>query len=341
MKKDIVKNPYLSALGKSLRTISFLAFGIGIILSAVFYNNAAQEKMTSWGFAGDYWYYATLAVAALFAWALATYGVKYPASFLFFNYHAKRTGRARDENPEMMPTMRHVAIVALVSVIAFEGWAAYNGGTITAKMFVPKVEGITDKLAALEQKKAEALAPLRAKVMDVEARMAQDLEDQTKGLQKLLKKNDAWAKGEKAEIEKAIQKKYSTELKNATAALDKETAHWNGVITTATKTDGRKTDADIKQAESELALYGNLLKFAALISLFLGVVMEYALAANEAAKRVRPLTDAEALAIEREREERKGGSPFSAIANAIRGIGAGTAQGAPQSDNGHVGKPMF
>lgn len=343
MKKDIVLNPYTAALGKVMHSVSFIAFAVAIMLSAFFYNISLQTLLTSYGFTGDGWYYTAMVLCTVFAIAIAV-AIKYLAAFLFFCRHAGKTGRAREKNPEMMPTIKRVAFLGLIALLGFEFYSAFNGGGVAAKLFAPKPQGITTSIVALEQKKAEALAPLRAKLMDVEATIADEVKLKTNGskLQKLVKKGDEWGLGEYDRIASGVQKDYAKELAAAKAAFEAENARWNKTISTATAIDGGIAKKELADAESTEGFYGGWLKAASILSLLLGLLMEYALAANQVAKHVRPLTDAEALAIEAEREAAKGSGFVAGMMGAVKGMAANSSgQRAPAPNNQQQGNSLF
>jgi len=345
MKKDIVYNPYSAALGKVMHCVAFVAFAVAIMLSAFFYNMSLNTLLTSYGFTGNGWYYTALVICTAFAILIAV-AIVYIAAFLFFCWHAGKTGRAREKNPEMMPTIKRVAFLSLVALLSFEFYSAFNGGDVAAALFAPKPQGITTSIVALEQKKAEALAPLRANVMDIEATIADEVKLKTNGskLQKLLKKGDEWGLGEYDRLAAAVQKDYAKELTTAKAAFDAENARWNKTIATATNIDGGIAKKQLADAESTEGFYGGWLKAASILSLLLGLLMEYALAANQVAKHVRPLTDAEAMAIEEEREAAKGSGFIAAAVGAMKGFTNRAEQAggrAPQQPDANAGKGLF
>lgn len=347
MKKDIVLNPYAAALGKVIATVSFMAFAVAIMLSAFFYNVSLQTLLTSYGFTGNGWYYTAMAGCVFFAIAIAV-AIKYLAAFLFFCRHAGKTGRAREKNPEMMPTIKRVSFLGLVALLGFEFYSAFNGGSVAATLFAPKTQGITTSIVALEQKKAEALAPLRAKILDVEAIIHDEIKAKTSSdkLKKLLKENNDWAKGEYDRIAGLVEKDYAKQLAAAKTAFDAENTRWNKTIATATDIDGGIARKELANADSAEGFYGGWLKAASILSLLLGLLMEYALAANQVAVRVRPLTDAEALAIEADRDAAKGSGFIAAAVGAIKGFAANRSEQAaggraPQQPDPNAGKGLF
>lgn len=334
--KDIILNPYAAAVGKVMHSVAFIAFAVAIMLSAFFYNLSLQSVLTSYGFIGNGWYYSAMAGCIVFAIAIAI-SIQYLAAFLFFCWHAGKTGRAREKNPEMMPTIKRVAFWGLIALLSFEFYSAFNGGGVMGKILAPKPKGITTSIVALEQQKAEALAPLRAKIMDIEASIADEVKLKTNGnkLQKLVKQGDKWGLGEYDRIASGVQKDYDKELKAAQAAFDAENVRWNKTITNATNIDGSIAKKELADAESAEGFYGGWLKAASILSLLLGLLMEYALAANQVARHVRPLTDAEALAIEADREAAKGNGFFVAALSSIKDWSSQRAQGqrAPNANN--------
>ena len=345
--KDIVLNPYTAAVGKVMHSVAFIAFAVAILLSAFFYNISLQGVLASYGFIGNGWYYTALAGCALFSIAIAL-SIQYLAAFLFFCWHAGKTGRAREKNPEMMPTIKRVAFWGLIALLALEFYSAFNGGGVMGKVLAPKPKGITTSIVALEQQKAEALAPLRAKLLDIEATIADEVKLKTNGskLQKLVKQGDTWGLGEYDRIASGVQKDYDKELKAAQAAFDAENTRWNKTISNATNIDGSIAKKELADAESAEVFYGGWLKAASILSLLLGLLMEYALAANQVARHVRPLTDAEALAIEADRDAAKGSGFIAAAMGSIKGWSSqrkqeqgqrapnSNSQGSSQSGNG-------
>jgi len=344
-KKTVVHNPYLPKLGKALRAVSFIAFGVSIAASAAFYNTVSSEYLASKGFASPYWLYGCLAACIVFSYCIAIFGVKYPLRFFFIEKHATRTKRARSSNPEMMPTLRRIALVCATAFILFESYAAFKGGGITAKIFVPKVEGLTNSILSLEGQKQQALTLLNAKVLDIQAAIEAEVKTKTEGLKKLLKENNSWAKNEYNEIAATTSKAYAKELKAANDALAKENERWSALITTAAKTDGKKISADIDDAEGQKSFLGNMFKIAALLSLFLGIAMEYALAANDVACMLPTLTDSEALAIEMHMEETRNSGFVASAVGAFRNFATNRAEQAggraPQQPDANAGKGLF
>lgn len=343
-KKTVVHNPYLPKLGKALRAVSFIAFGVSIAASAAFYNTVSSEYLASKGFVSSYWLYGCLAACLVFSFCVAIFGVKYPLRFFFIEKHAARTKRARSSNPEMMPTLRSIALVCAAAFILFESYAAFNGGGITAKIFIPKVEGLTNSILSLEGQKQQALTPLNAKVLEIEAAIEVDIKAKTDGLKKLLKEGNSWAKNEYATIAATASKAYAKELKAANDAYAKENERWGALITTAAKTDGKKISAEIDDAEGQKSFLGNMFKIAALLSLFLGIAMEYALAANDVVAMLPTLTDAEALAIEMHMEQTRNSGFVAAAVGAIKGFANRSEQAggrAPQQPDPNAGKGLF
>jgi hypothetical protein len=341
MKKDIVLNPYTRALGRVMRGISFICFAGAIALSAFFYNLAAQEFLAARSYTHPAFTWGALGLSVVAAGVVAI-GIKYLAAFLFFCLHAARTGRAREKNPEVMPTIKRVAFFGLLGLLAFEGYAAFKGGDISAKLFAPKVQGITASIVAIEQQNQQALAPLRAKVLDIEAQIHDETAAKSKGLEKLLKKGNGWAEGEYKSIAAVVAKSHANALKSAKAAYDAEAKRLANNTATAIDIDGRIAKKELADAEQAETFYGAWLKFAALLCLGLGLLMEYALAANETTKYVRPLTDAEALALEADREAAKGSSFVGGVVGAVRGLSNRTGGGrAPDPNNQPQGNSVF
>lgn len=344
MKQTVIRNPFLPKLGKALHVVSFIAFGVSIAASAAFYNSITSEYLAGKGFTTEKWFWGCIAASIVLAYAIAIYGVKYPMRFVFIETHAKRTGRARSFNPEMMPTLRRVALICAGAFILFESYAAFKGGGITAKLFIPKVEGLTNSILSLEGRKEQALTPLNAKVLDIEARIEDETKAKTEGLTKLLKEGNSWAKSEYAAAAATVAKAHAKELKAAKDAYTQENERWATLVNTATKTDGKKINAQIDDAEGQKAVIGNLIKIAALLSLLLGVAMEYALAANDVAGILPELTEAEALAIEKYQAETRNSGFVAGAINAVKGFAQRNGQAAPQAGTRpdvNAGKPMF
>lgn len=88
-----------------------------------------------------------------------------------------------------------------------------------------------------------------------------------------------------------------------------------------------------------------MFKIAALLSLFLGIAMEYALAANDVVAMLPTLTDAEALAIEMHMEQARNTGFIAAAVGAIKGFATNRGEQAggraPQQPDPNAGKGLF
>lgn len=296
-KITIIKNPHTDKVLNAIKVVSLVCLWIAVLGSSTMYYSSISSFLVDNGFSMDgYVWWLTVACSLLFSTFVGFFGIKYCISYFLYDWHMRSNKSVVDGSPLLSPILRWISLICAVAFLWLEGTAALNGADITAAKFTPKTKSLTSVISEAEQMKQNALAPVKAKVLDIEAKIEQEVEQKTSGnLQKLVNEKNTWAKNEVSKIRAEVEATHRKEYKKAKDEFAKAEKEWNEKTSQIAKVDGKLIENNLKTAEKRQVALTTILRYLYFAALVLSLILMIAITASEVTDELPALKEDDIL----------------------------------------------